>query len=418
MALLSGYISIDRPIIPRPVVWLLASSIEQLTSIALRVCLWVLVLAALVDPGDKSIHGKAPIFICVLVIWLFRKGLTNSAFFRWQLLAVIIAAIVLPWLWGDLGYISGGVRDLANLGGALKSYAFIFLFFVITDENLPLDLIIAKSGFIVAVLVLAVCALYFVSPILYAGVYQFTLDKDLALLNAERDLFGLGVGSFYYKTSAVLVFSLGYSLQGVLWGGGRRWVRCFGAFVSGAAIVASGARGNILGAIVVVGFLCLRKTYERFGQKTALAFGIALLALFMALTAKRFFDPQEASNQVKLQHFSSYLVEFAEHPQILVWGQGVGTSFYSAGSERYTSNTELTYMELLRQYGIPAALVIGGFLLLPVFLVIRRGATKYLNTFLIPAYLGYLLTAGTNPLLISSTGSSYWSQCKRNSFTR
>lgn len=394
----------DRPIFREPVVWLLTSPLAGLSASLLRFSLWILVLIALVDPGDKLLHAKAPVFAGVLLLWFLRKGLTKAAFSRLALVAILGVAIVLPWFWGELGYLTGAVRDLADLGAAFKAYAFVILFFVILDEHIDLDLMIAKAGFVVAGFLLAVCALYFISPIVYAAVYQYTLDKDLALFNAERDLFGLGLGTFYYKTSAVLVISLGYSLQRVLWGDSRKWVHRFLVLFYATAIVATGARGNFLGATLVFGFLIFRKIDEKFGRKSALLFGILLLALVVGAGAKRFLNPQEASNQVKLQHYHSYVAEFSENPQVLIFGQGVGTSFYSSGVERYTAITELTYLEVLRQFGIPATLLICGLLLAPMIMAVRKGATRYMSAYLMPAYLGYLFIAGTNPLLINSTG--------------
>jgi hypothetical protein len=395
---------VDRPIFREPAVLLLTSPLAGVSASLLRFSLWILVLVALVDPGDKLLHAKAPVFAGVLLLWFLRKGLTKAAFSRLTLVAILGVAIVLPWFWGELGYLTGTVRDLADLGAACKAYAFVILFFVILDEHIDLDLMIAKAGFVVAGFVLGVCALYFVSPIVYAAVYQYTLDKDLALLNAERDLFGLGLGSFYYKTSAVLVISLGYSLQRVLWGDSRKWVHCFLVLFYAAAIVASGARANLLGAVLVFGFLIFRKIDEKFGRKSAFLFGTLLLALVVGAAAKQFLNPQEASNQVKLQHYRSYLAEFSENPHVLIWGQGLGTSFYTSGFDRYTAVTELSYLDLLRQFGIPLTLLLGGLLTLPMIWAVKKGATRYLNPYLVPAYLGYLFIAGTNPLLVSSTG--------------
>jgi hypothetical protein len=66
-------------------------------------------------------------------------------------------------------------------------------------------------------------------------------------------------------------------------------------------------------------------------------------------------------------------------------------------------DSELSYLELVRELGAPLALVVIGAFVAPVYLIAKRGlwpAKKHL----VVAYLAYLAIAASNPLLISSTG--------------
>lgn len=69
------------------------------------------------------------------------------------------------------------------------------------------------------------------------------------------------------------------------------------------------------------------------------------------------------------------------------------------------SNSEQTYMDIFHIYGF----IIGGILILAVFYpVIYFGGSKYRYILkyrrFVLAYALYMILAGTNPLLISSTG--------------
>ena len=87
----------------------------------------------------------------------------------------------------------------------------------------------------------------------------------------------------------------------------------------------------------------------------------------------------------------------------MLLGQGPATEFYSIGFRKMTLKTEWTYLELLRNYGM-LCLPILYVILRPLFELIKL-SFKYDSALTIAAaYIIYLVIAGTNPLLLSSTG--------------
>ena len=93
---------------------------------------------------------------------------------------------------------------------------------------------------------------------------------------------------------------------------------------------------------------------------------------------------------------------FETHPLYLLLGQGPGTAFYSEGFHSMTYTTEWTYMELLRNYGI-FSLLIFAVMVYPLTQLYKLRRDRRVAAMMF-AYIFYLLIAGTNPLLISSTG--------------
>ena len=109
----------------------------------------------------------------------------------------------------------------------------------------------------------------------------------------------------------------------------------------------------------------------------------------------------EISNTIKLLYFRDYAAMFSKWPTLL-FGQGLGASFFSTALGTRVSVTELTYVELIRNYGLIMACVFYFLLLYPLRMLGNQEARTYHYLFL--GYLGYLYLCTANPLLMSSTG--------------
>ena len=106
---------------------------------------------------------------------------------------------------------------------------------------------------------------------------------------------------------------------------------------------------------------------------------------------------------VKYAHLESYKELFEANPEYLLFGQGPCTEFYSMGFRKMTMITEWTYAEMLRNYGLLCIPIIY-VMLLPIYKLLRF-SVKYESALAIAvAVFIYLIIAGTNPLLFSSTG--------------
>jgi hypothetical protein len=113
------------------------------------------------------------------------------------------------------------------------------------------------------------------------------------------------------------------------------------------------------------------------------------------------FDPNEASNSVKLLMLNDYAAIFSD-PSNLVFGKGLGSYEYWSG-RGYKFDTELTYLEIIRNFG----LLLGGLMILLliypiVYAFILHRSYKEKNIVL--AYAAYLVMSMSNPLLFSSMG--------------
>jgi hypothetical protein len=113
---------------------------------------------------------------------------------------------------------------------------------------------------------------------------------------------------------------------------------------------------------------------------------------------------KEESSEIKSGHFNSFIQNTADNPQYLLWGQGLGSKYYSKGVGVFTTQTELTYFDLVRFFGVPLAILFMICIVYPlIYIIINKKITER-NRYCIVAFLTYLFISGTNPLLISSTG--------------
>ena len=132
-----------------------------------------------------------------------------------------------------------------------------------------------------------------------------------------------------------------------------------------------------------------------------LVFFVAIAFIVVLVAAAT--ETTEYSNVVKYGHLASYLNLFDENPIYMLFGQGPGTSFFSEGFNQIVYKTEWSYLELIRSFGIFSLGIV--FVFFKPLLTFWRGRNDDDFTYcMFWAYLSYLLIAGTNPLIMSSTG--------------
>jgi hypothetical protein len=105
------------------------------------------------------------------------------------------------------------------------------------------------------------------------------------------------------------------------------------------------------------------------------------------------------TSQVRIGQLRSFVDLMGEHPTYLLWGQGVGTEFYSVGKEEFTYNIELAHIDTIRQFGLLWFIAFSLCVAYVALRLIRR--EERVNNGLGYAMVSIFAAAGTNPLLIS-----------------
>lgn len=186
----------------------------------------------------------------------------------------------------------------------------------------------------------------------------------------------------------------------------------------GTAILLSGARGVVAVslAFLAVASFWMTSPLTRLLLLLAACVGIGTMAPdLIALTS--LFSSEEISNATKIGHFRSF-IDTLDVPSAM-FGNGLGSFYYSSGKGAPTQHTELTPIDLARYVGIPFAMTFYALLLLPRFLRPQLRSTRFLFGI---AFLLYLVLSLTNPVLINSYGMLvvvwYWTKLRDSSCRR
>ncbi|WP_022836538.1 hypothetical protein [Salisaeta longa] len=105
------------------------------------------------------------------------------------------------------------------------------------------------------------------------------------------------------------------------------------------------------------------------------------------------------TTKIRLGHIRSFFDLMGGHPAYLLWGQGVGTQFYSEGMGRLTYNIELDHLDVIRQFGLPWFIAFTASVAVVALRLIRmKNQTSKGWGY---AMIALFIAAGTNPLLIT-----------------
>jgi len=371
----------------------------------LYLCIALLFLDVIIDPSNKIFQSKYVLFLGVFVLW-FPQHYKNIINLSKQLLfAVTFIGFFMPFYALSVGLFNNFATNssMANLV-YLNSFFFFFLLLVIVTENIQLRPVLNVSAILLVVVTAFSYLLPLFNPGFFAKLYAFfVMEKEVAVY-ALRNYGGFTLLMVFYKTSPILVFPLAYSLHRVLILTTKKNKAGHIVFILAlcTTLFLSGTRANILSMGLIVLFYILFYAYKNSKPIALLVAFIYLAGFFYGanILAEVFLNRSEVSNQVKLGHLFSYIEHFSDHLGILIFGQGIGSTMYTSGINSVVSVTELTYFELVRVWGIPVSIVFGLILLLPVYHEIKNRSISHLFI----AYIAYLFIAGTNPLLLSSTG--------------
>jgi hypothetical protein len=368
--------------------------------------LFLLLLAAVFDPADQVMHLKVPLFVSLWVAlgfgFLFSRE-QSGTIDNSLLIYVLLFSLVLP-LTSILSYFvrGGGVGSYDGFV-YLKGFLFVTLAIVLVAKCL--DAIRLLS----IVLTLLSCAI--ITMIIVT--YEFPELKDSlwlvgdisgAFALSERKYADLSYSYVYFHASPLLVLSVAYFTHRTIMSSSRaRVFNLVFLLVNLVGMVCSGTRNNLIFGLLTP--LLVLVWYSRKRQRLAFLIlvlaGVAVASTYGSDIVQAMFDPMDVSNDIKLTHLHDYMRLFSDRTTLL-FGQGLGSYFYSSGFGTATSITELTYFEFIRNFGLSLAMVYFGLLLYP--LTKLRDAVFRDQHYLLLAYGCYLLICVSNPLLISSNG--------------
>ncbi|SHM12991.1 O-antigen ligase family protein [Ruminococcus flavefaciens] len=226
------------------------------------------------------------------------------------------------------------------------------------------------------------------------------INSPWFMRNAFYD-YGMGIMgkspmySFYYKvflkSSPLIVLLINDSLKKK---------KIIITALSILAMLFTGTRANVLLCVIFVLYV-LAFNYEKKGkEKVIVTFLVVSILMFCFPLIYEYINEimsskgAIASDEIRDGQMRSFIEIFSD-PFNLIFGMGLGSPFFNYGRNAYTTTAEFSYLELMRQIGVPLFVVFMYFVLKPLTSSISKQDKM--------TYICYLIIAFTNPLLFSST---------------
>ncbi len=373
--------------------------------LSLNTALALLFVDVMVDPTNLIFHLKYVLFGLVILVWALGNYSKKQVFPQYFWTVLLFISFFMPFYELSAGLINSALHNVP-LGKMVyfNSFFFFALVLVTVSEKMDLTAIFNYASLTIVLITLGLYLVLIFDISLFGDLYRyFVLDKQVVVY-ALRDYGKVTLLMIFYKTSPLLVFPLSWYYYRLLVEKQKKglFVNILLLVLTAATLYFSGTRANLASLVLIsvfyLGYFLFRRSKIWFVW--ALALGVLVVLFMLPAAAGLLLNRQEASNAIKFGYFSSYVNYFDHHWLSLLFGQGVGGRFYASGLHRMIDVSELTYIELVRIWGIPVALLFVSFLMVPLVTEIKL---KKITPIFI-AYLAYLFIAGTNPLLLSSTG--------------
>lgn len=365
----------------------------------------LLFMDVMVDPDNLIFHAKYILFILVFVVWLSGRPLGKTGIPLKLGFTLIFIALFMPFYGLSVGILNNTLHNIPV--GTLvyfNSFFFFLIVLVTMNDTMHLTRLFNRSALLIVFMTLGLYVVLVLNPGQFGALYKyFVLNKNVAVY-ALRNYGKFTMLMIFYKTSPILVFPLSFYLYRIFIDPSKKasFPDYFITVLIAVTLYLSGTRANVLSLFLILLFYAGFFTYRKSKSWFVLVAGLGLLAFLLAFPSLwgLIMNPREPSNVIKFGYLSSYADYFNGHLLSLIFGQGIGGRFFSYGLNRFMDVTELAYLELIRVWGIPVAAFFGLILIWPLVTEIRAKRLSHLFI----AYLAFLFIAGTNPLLLSSTG--------------
>lgn len=360
----------------------------------------LLIVSCVFDPSDKILRMKLPLFgLCwlLMLIEIFITG--KEIVFPIGMLIYLCLILSLPFL--SIIYYTLFISKIPYNGlQYLKSYILITLLLVLylskIDIIKPLCIALtALSCFIIYLFIYS-----YDNPLVIAYLHQ--LGQDYSCFRPFRAQYGpLVYFRMFYVTAPMIAISIAYFVfMSVTATKYRKWFILL-SFINIIAMFLAGSRATIVIAIVLPILIILLQSKHKQILLVAIIMVGFLGSFLVSDIVEAMFNPSERSNVIKITHIQDYKDIFAK-PDNLLLGQGIGSYHFWTGYGEATSVTELTFLEIFRNYGLIFGTVLLILIFYPLFKIKMKSAD--VDTSILIGYATYLVISSSNPLLFSSSG--------------
>lgn len=351
------------------------------------------------DPTGYFLHIKDILFGILVgfgILYCIRKKVVILGYNY-----LIVASIIILPMWGILvASAFDALEDESYAMGQMRSMFYILIFFyMVTLEPKLLLKLFWINGCVLSIVTIFLFLYGQFNETFYNILVEIGRESNNFKMALDREFLGVKVNGLYFTTGSFIILAFIYHLY--CYEG--RFKLILGLFLF-SSMIFCGSRTPALIQILI--FLIYLYDKHIIGEKFTRIFTLAAIISLFSLTF--LLATEKDQNDVKYGNFSSYVEEITKDSRSFFLGAGVGSTFKASGNEgAIVAFTELSYMDVLRMYGIP----IGSFFIILFFYPILIGYrnTQDINDSLfykrfLLGYLLFLMLLGTNPLLLGSPG--------------
>ncbi len=369
----------------------------------LNFILLLLLISCVFDPADKVLGLKVWLFILgwvftlILYFWSREQMRMPPGLLMYVALFILIPTLSIIWY-----YITNGAEPFEGFA-MLKGYILITLAVLLFLNRVNLLPRLCAVLTVLALMIIGVFLALQLFPEFYGLLYVLGPSTGILFMDNRAYSSNLTLLQVYFVTSPMLAISIAYyySIAKSCPRAGAKWLLWGAVTINVAAMLLAGTRNNILAAILLP--IALAFIYAKHKIMGAL-FGLVAVASLTAVFTdelQAFFNPTERANQIKLSMLSDYASAFSD-PLTLLFGQGLG-AYVAMESRGYVYVTELTYLEVIRNFGLFGAAIMFSLLLFPVWHAFANNRS-HAEKAIAMGYTAYLVMCISNPNMFSSMG--------------
>lgn len=350
------------------------------------------IFSYLFDPTGRVIFLKLPALL-LLVIWSFisRKNIKAKNVMFFCIIYIVLCISTLNMMFMGYNY-----RPLLFFN-YFKTFLTVFIFIFIFNKKYVFQpfkiMCLFLSLFTIVVSIIT---------IKYKMIAYIFLLRPFNILFKiqQRSILGKMYSQIFHLSSPLIILQLGLSFSDLLLTKKKRNLIFVILFC--IALFFSGTRANMLAGILTITLIYLYYEYKIKGRIYWASFLLTMITFLGAILVYLLLtDSTSGSNNIKSLHIKSAF-ELFENLNILLLGNGPASEYYTEGFHSYTNITELSYLDLVRLFGIFGAILIVFIYAYPLIPIFSRKTVESFSFGI--SYLAYLFIAGTNPLLIVPQG--------------
>lgn len=356
------------------------------------------IFSIVVDPNNTILHIKDLSFVLFCITSFPYLNFKKALIFIYFLLIYFVSFCFQELFFSEQ-------VDYSFAFSTLKTFFFLWLLFFGSKNSRYLFF----NYFYYSVLLLS----FIISVLFLCCKYYLPFENALFLLATKgflkstvymcrRTFFGIEVFQLFYRTSPLGIFTLSFSL--CKYYETRKNKYLLHSIFFSLFLLASGTRANVFSLLLIFFLYIMIYAFYHNKKIIFILLSIFVIIFFLFATYKLLAEHEEESLTIKTLHMKSYLALFFQNPmKYLLIGEGPGSLFYTLGTNSLQPLTELTYLDLIRNYGL---IQTGGIILIHLYSVflVKTKIKGSIGATLSFGYVAFLFICGTNPFLLSSTG--------------